>query len=147
VTTLLKPNEPIIELKDVGIFFSRNRRKHRSVRDLLLHGKSAIPRRGEFWPFRHVSFDIRPGEAVGVVGRNGAGKSTLLSLIAGVMMPDEGTVAVKAGVAPLIALTGGFSGDLSGRDNITLVAQLHGMTRREIDEACGCGWHSRWCPG
>jgi len=135
VTDLLKSSEPIISLRDVGIHFSRNRRRHRSVRDLLLHGKRAIPRRGEFWPFRNVSFDIMPGEAVGVVGRNGAGKSTLLSLIAGVMMPDEGTVTVNAGVAPLIALTGGFTGDLTGRENITLVAQLHGMTRREIDDA------------
>ena len=126
--------EPIISLRDVGVQFSRNRRRHRSVRELLIKGHTGAPS-SEFWPFRHVSFDIAPGEAIGVVGRNGQGKSTLLSLIAGVLMPDEGTVRVRAGVAPLIQITGGFEGELTARDNIYLVAGLHGMTRREIGAA------------
>jgi ABC-2 type transport system ATP-binding protein len=121
------PADPIVSLRDVGIQFSRNRRRHRSVRELLIKGRTGT-NTDEFWPFRHVSFDIHQGEAVGVVGRNGQGKSTLLSLIAGVLIPDEGTVDVRAGVAPLIAITGGFVGDLSARDNIGLVAGLHGMS-------------------
>jgi ABC-2 type transport system ATP-binding protein len=125
--------EPIISLRDVGVQFSINRRRKRSIRDLLLRGKFAPDNPGEFWPFRHVSFDIHPGEAIGVVGRNGQGKSTLLSLIAGVLLPDEGDVVVRAGVAPLIQITGGFEAELSGRDNIRLVAGLHGMSTREID--------------
>jgi ABC-2 type transport system ATP-binding protein len=125
--------EPIISLRDVGIRFARNRRRHRSVRELIIKGHTGT-RTDEFWPFRNVSFDIQRGQAVGVVGRNGQGKSTLLSLIAGVLMPDEGTVTVRAGVAPLIALTGGFEGDLTARENIGLVAGLHGMSDREIKE-------------
>lgn len=125
--------EPIISLQDVGVQFSRNRRRRRSLRDLLLKGKSStVDTPGEFWPFRHVSFDIYPGESIGVVGRNGQGKSTLLSLIAGVLIPDEGEVTVHAGVAPLIAITGGFEGELTGRENIQLVAGLHGMSNEEI---------------
>jgi ABC-2 type transport system ATP-binding protein len=130
------PN-PIISVRDVGVAFTRNRRRKRSLRDLLFQG-SLGPREdapGEFWPFRHVSFDIAPGESIGVVGRNGAGKSTMLRLIAGVLIPDEGAVTVKAGVAPLIALTGGFEGNLSGRENVRLVAGLHGMSEEEIDDA------------
>jgi ABC-2 type transport system ATP-binding protein len=126
-------NEPIISLRDVGIRFARNRRRHRSIRELIIKGRTGT-RPDEFWPFRHVGFDINPGEAVGVVGRNGQGKSTLLSLIAGVLIPDEGTIEVRAGVAPLIALTGGFEGELTARENITLVAGLHGMTDKEIKE-------------
>ncbi len=126
--------DPIISLRDVGVQFSRGRRRHRSMRDLLVKGHSGT-KSNEFWPFRHVSFDIASGEAIGVVGRNGAGKSTLLSLIAGVLLPDEGTVEVRAGVAPLIQITGGFEGELSARDNIHLVAGLHGMTKNEIAEA------------
>ncbi|MGI8677985.1 MAG: ABC transporter ATP-binding protein [Jatrophihabitans sp.] len=126
--------EPVVSLQDVGIQFSRNRKRHRSIRDLLFKGQFGIGK-DEFWPFRHVSFDIHQGEAVGVVGRNGQGKSTLLSLIAGVLIPDEGTVSVRAGVAPLIAITGGFVGDLTARENIGLVAGLHGMSDAEIADS------------
>jgi ABC-2 type transport system ATP-binding protein len=126
--------DPVISLRDVGVQFARNRRRKRSIRDLLLRGQLGLDSAGEFWPFRHVSFDIAPGESIGVVGRNGQGKSTLLSLIAGVLLPDEGSVSVRAGVAPLIAITGGFEGELSARENIRLVSGLHGMTEREIDE-------------
>jgi len=129
--------EPVISLQDVGIRFSRNRRRKRSIRDLLIRGQLGLDSDGEFWPFRHVNFDIHPGESIGVVGRNGQGKSTLLSLIAGVLLPDEGTVRVGAGVAPLIALTGGFEGELTARENIWLVSGLHGMTNAEIADAFG----------
>ena len=76
---------------------------------------------------------MRAGESIGVVGRNGQGKSTLLKLVAGVMLPDEGSVEVHGGVAPLIEITGGFVDDLTVRENLTLTAGLHGMTRQEID--------------
>src|ERR1041384_1367416 len=124
---------PVITLNDVGVQFSRNRRRHRSVRELLIKGRTGT-RADEFWPFRHVSFDIHAGESIGVVGRNGQGKSTLLSLIAGVLLPDEGSVTVRRGVAPLIALAGGFQPELTARENIWLVSGLHGMRSREIAE-------------
>lgn len=127
--------EVVVSLRDVGIQFSRNRRRHRSIRELLIKGQTGLTRKDEFWPFRHVDFDIRRGESVGVVGRNGQGKSTLLSIIAGVLIPDEGTVEVRDGVAPLIAITGGFVGDLSARENIGLVAGLHGMSDDEIADS------------
>jgi ABC-2 type transport system ATP-binding protein len=127
--------QPVISLRDVGVQFSRNRRRHRSIRDLLIRRKLGLDAQGEFWPFRHVSFDIHEGESIGVVGRNGTGKSTLLSLIAGVLLPDEGSVSVRLGVAPLIAITGGFEPELSARENISLVAGLHGMSNTEIAAA------------
>ncbi|HEY1105684.1 MAG TPA: ABC transporter ATP-binding protein, partial [Agromyces sp.] len=68
-----------------------------------------------------------------VLGANGAGTSTLLKLVAGVMLPDEGSVTVSGGVAPLIEITGGFVGELTVRDNVYLTAGLHGMTRAQID--------------
>jgi ABC-2 type transport system ATP-binding protein len=133
------PPDPIISVRNVGVSFSKNRRRKRSLRDLLFKGTlgPGTNAPGEFWPFRNVSFDISPGESIGVVGRNGAGKSTMLRLIAGVLIPDEGDVSVHAGVAPLIALTGGFEGELSGRENIRYVSGLHGMSEEEIDDAFG----------
>lgn len=127
--------EPIISVQNIGIQFNRgNRRRKRSAKELFTKGRTGSPR-SQFWPFRNVSFDIYEGESIGVIGRNGAGKSTLLSMIAGTLVPDEGVVTVRAGVAPLIALTGGFSGELTGRDNVYLVAGLHGMSKQEIDQA------------
>ncbi|WP_240606003.1 ABC transporter ATP-binding protein [Planctomonas deserti] len=123
---------PVISVRDAGIRFRRNRRGRRNFKDLFA-GSSRRSRPGEFWPLRNVTFDVRPGEAIGVVGRNGQGKSTLLKLVAEVILPDEGTVRVGAGVAPLIEITGGFVNDLTVRDNVYLTAGLHGMTRADID--------------
>ncbi|HZK60140.1 MAG TPA: ABC transporter ATP-binding protein [Cryobacterium sp.] len=123
---------PVILLTDVGIRFRRNRRSRRSFKDLFA-GSQRRSRADEFWALRHVSFTVQPGEAIGVVGRNGQGKSTLLKLVTGVVLPDEGTVQVTEGVAPLIEITGGFVDDLTVRDNVYLTAGLHGMTRKQID--------------
>jgi len=116
----------------LGVRFRRNRRGRRTFKDLLA-GRRRRTRPDEFWALRDVSIVVRPGEAIGVVGRNGQGKSTLLKLVAGVMLPDAGSVAVTGGVAPLIEITGGFVDDLTVRDNVYLTAGLHGMTRAQID--------------
>ena len=120
-------------MSDVGIRFRRNKRGRRNFKDLFAD-RSRRSRPGEFWALRGLSLDVHQGEAIGVVGRNGQGKSTLLKLVAGVMLPDEGSVTVNGGVAPLIEITGGFVDDLTVRDNIYLTAGLHGMTRSMIDE-------------
>ncbi|MEW1975842.1 ABC transporter ATP-binding protein [Microbacterium profundi] len=120
-----------IEVRGLGVQFRRNRRGRRSFKDLFASA-SRRTRPGEFWALRDVSFDVQPGESIGVVGRNGQGKSTLLRLVAGVLLPDEGSVAVNGGVAPLIELTGGFVGDLTVRENVRLTAGLHGMPKSEI---------------
>ncbi|GAA2462907.1 ABC transporter ATP-binding protein [Agromyces soli] len=121
-----------IRVASLGVRFRRNRRGRRSFKDLLA-GRKRRTRPGEFWALRNVSFDVRPGEAIGVVGRNGQGKSTLLKLVAGVLLPDEGSVTVAGGVAPLIEITGGFVDDLTVRDNVYLTAGLHGMSKAQID--------------
>ena len=128
----------VIAADGLGISFTRNRRRDKRLRDLLSGSKppqkapGKKKRKGEFWALRDVSFAINEGEAVGLVGGNGQGKSTLLKLIAGVLLPDEGRIAVNGGVAPLIEVTGGFVGDLTARDNIWLTAGLHGLSKREI---------------
>ena len=127
--------QPIIEVRDLGVEFVRNRRRNLRFREMFIHAFRSDRRRVQqetFWPLRHVTFEIHPGEAVGIIGRNGAGKSTLLRLVAGVLKPDEGQVVVRGKVAPLIQLSAGFSGDLTGRENVYLVASLHGLSKKEI---------------
>lgn len=125
--------KPIIQVRDLGIRFHRNRRRNMSLREIFLKGKSTTPK-GDFWAVRNVNFDVRAGEAVGLIGANGQGKSTLLKLVAGVLLPDEGNVFVRGKVAPLIELTGGFVGELTARQNIHLVGGVHGLSKEEIEE-------------
>ncbi|MCC9053024.1 ABC transporter ATP-binding protein [Microbacterium sp. F2E] len=124
-------SELAIQVENLGVRFRRGRRGSRSLKDLF-GGSARRMRPGEFWALRHVTFDVAQGEAIGVVGRNGQGKSTLLKLVAGVLLPDEGSVTVHGGVAPLIEITGGFVGDLTVRENVRLTAGLHGMSKAEI---------------
>jgi ABC-2 type transport system ATP-binding protein len=124
---------PVISVDDVGIRFRRNNKGRRTFKDLF-GSKKRRSRPNEFWALRHVSFDVHEGEAIGVVGRNGQGKSTLLKLVATVLIPDEGSIQVNAGVAPLIEITGGFVDDLTVRDNVALTAGLHGMSKKQIAE-------------
>ena len=123
--------EPVIRVQDAGIRFRRNRRSRRNFKDLFA-GRNRRARANEFWALRNVDFEVRPGEAIGVVGRNGQGKSTLLKLVAEVILADEGSIEVRGGVAPLIEITGGFVDDLTVRDNVFLTAGLHGMSKAEI---------------
>lgn len=125
-------SDPVITVTNAGIRFKRNRRARRSFKDLFA-GAGRRSRPDEFWALRQVNFTVQPGEAIGVVGRNGQGKSTLLKLVAEVILPDEGTVSIGSGVAPLIEITGGFVDDLSVRENVFLTAGLHGMRRHEIE--------------
>jgi ABC-2 type transport system ATP-binding protein len=129
-------SNPVIAVESLGVRFRRNRGGRRSFKDLFSSRQRRV-RPDDFWPLRNVSFDVQPGESIGVVGRNGQGKSTLLKLVAGVMLPDEGQVNVVDGVAPLIEITGGFVDDLTVRDNVYLTSGLHGMSKSQIDERFG----------
>ncbi|GIH11377.1 hypothetical protein Rhe02_94440 [Rhizocola hellebori] len=122
----------MIRVRGLGIQFHQGRRRNLRLRELLFHGSKRNPNHGTFWPLRDVDLDITAGEAVGVVGRNGTGKSTLLKLIAGVLMPDEGSIHLDGKVAPLLELSAGFASDLTGRENVNLVGALHGMSREQL---------------
>lgn len=88
----------------------------------------------EFSALSGISFDIRKGGSVGILGRNGAGKSTLLQLIAGVLSPTSGTINVKGRVAALLELGAGFNPDLTGRENVILASTIQGIAKEAIPD-------------
>lgn len=86
-----------------------------------------------FWALRDISFELRKGDCLGVIGRNGAGKSTLLQIIAGTLAPSSGTVASAGRVAALLELGSGFNPEFTGRENARLNAAIFGLDKEEID--------------
>lgn len=87
-----------------------------------------------FDALQKVSFDVRKGETVGIIGRNGSGKSTLLQIICGTLFPTSGAAVVEGRIAALLELGSGFNPEFTGRENVYLNAALLGMTRREVDQ-------------
>lgn len=87
----------------------------------------------DFWALSNVSFDVKKGETVGIVGRNGSGKSTLLQMICGTVTPSHGTIQTHGRVAALLELGAGFNPEFTGRENVYLNASLLGLTHEQID--------------
>lgn len=112
-------------------YMIRDDRTFKEIIPSLLRGK---PLATWHTAIDNISFDIKQGETVGIVGKNGAGKSTMLKLIAGVTYPSKGKIAVNGRVAPLIELSAGFHHELTGYENIFLNAAILGMHKKEIEQ-------------
>jgi lipopolysaccharide transport system ATP-binding protein len=122
----------------------------RSLNHTMLYGASDLSRsflgmqnhteklrKGEFWAVNEVSFELKRGECLGIIGRNGAGKSTLLKLLNGIMMPDKGRIEVKGRMGAMIDVGTGFHPLLTGRENIYVNGAILGLNRKEIEKKIG----------
>lgn len=132
-------NEYAIEVRDLRKKFCR------SLKRSLLYGTTDVVRamagfpvrnpeirKGEFWALDGISFQLKRGESLGLIGANGCGKSTLLRMLTGIFPPDRGEITIRGRMASLIAVGAGFHPHMSGAENIYLNGVLLGLTRREI---------------
>ncbi len=99
------------------------------------HGGKGELRPDEFWAVKDVSFELKRGECLGLIGRNGAGKTTLLRMLNGLIKPDKGQITMRGKVGALIALGAGFNPILTGRENIYVNASVLGLTRYEVEQS------------
>lgn len=88
----------------------------------------------EFWALKDISFEVKKGESVGILGRNGSGKSTLLQMICGTLSPTQGSIITNGRIAALLELGSGFNPEFSGRENVYMNGALLGLSSREIDD-------------
>ena len=121
----------VIEAGEVGKCYHIYERPQDRLRQMLWRGRRRFYR--EFWALREISFTVRRGETVGVIGRNGSGKSTLLKLMCGTLAPTAGALAVRGRVAALLELGTGFNPEFTGRENVYLNAAILGLDDTEIE--------------
>ena len=143
----MRASEPVVirvENLSKQYVIGRSRRGGETFREALMtalsaplryfaHGRTAVAEEQEFWALKDVSFEIRKGEIVGIIGRNGAGKSTLLKILSRITEPTTGHIEIRGRVASLLEVGTGFHGELTGRENVYLNGAILGMTQSEID--------------
>jgi lipopolysaccharide transport system ATP-binding protein len=134
-------NDVIVKAEGLSKKFCRNLRRSMYYGSIdvakTMFGMSANTetlRPGEFWAVDDVSFELKAGSSLGIIGVNGSGKSTLLRVLNGIYQPDKGRVEMRGRIGALIALGAGFHPLMSGRENVYLNAAILGMKKKEIDQ-------------
>lgn len=122
----------VIKVDNVKKYFKVYPDKSKTLKDRVLFAKRNKYEKREV--LRGISFEVKRGEAIGLIGKNGCGKSTTLKLLTRILRPNEGTITIKGRVSSLIELGAGFHPDLTGRENIYINASIFGITAKEVDE-------------
>ena len=126
--------QTMICVDHVYMRFNLSSEKFDSFKEYVIKSLKKQVSYDEFWALKDVSFELKKGDALGLIGLNGSGKSTMLKTIAGVLKPTKGTVTVNGSIAPLIELGAGFDMDLTARENVFLNGALLGYSRKEMEK-------------
>lgn len=132
-----RQTQPAISFRNVSKRFQMTSNRPQTVLETLIaltSGKWLRRQHQDLWALHDLSFDLMPGESLGIIGRNGSGKSTLLKLIARILRPSSGQIVVRGRVSALLELGAGFHPDLTGRENVFLNGSLLGLTDQQITD-------------
>ena len=127
-------SKTMIEVNDVTMRFRMNNDKIMSLKEFVTTAIRGKLNYNEFTALNNVSFTVKKGETIGLIGRNGAGKSTLLKVISGILKPTSGSVTVRGNIVPMLELGSGFDFDLTGRENIFLNGAILGYDEDFLKE-------------
>jgi lipopolysaccharide transport system ATP-binding protein len=128
--------KPILEIREISKKYQiqGNTKPYLSLRENLFSFLKPSSKKEEFWALKDVSFDVMPGDTIGIIGKNGAGKSTLLKILSRITPPTSGKITSRGRIASLLEVGTGFHPELSGRENIFLNGSILGMKRAEIQK-------------
>lgn len=126
--------DTIIEVNGVTMRFNLAEEKTDSIKEYFVKLVTGKLHFNEFYALKNVSFEVKRGEAVALIGKNGSGKSTMLKILAGVLYPTQGTVTVNGSIAPMIELGAGFDMELTARENIYMNGAILGHNRAFMDQ-------------
>ena len=127
-------DEVVISVQDVTMRFRRAQEESASLKEFFIRTVKRQNTYEEFTALEHISFDIKKGEVIGIIGSNGSGKSTILKIISGVLQPSEGRVVTDTRKIQLLTLGTGFDAELTGRENVYLNGAIIGYTKEYIDQ-------------
>ena len=121
-----------IEVKNITKTFKVYYDKGNTIKEQVVSNKRRKYEKRQV--LKGISFEVKKGEAIGLIGHNGCGKSTILKLLTKIMYPDSGSIEIQGRISSLIELGAGFHPDMSGRENIYINASIFGLSHKEIDK-------------
>jgi len=127
-------DKTVIKVKDVGMEFNLSQEKVDNLKEYVIKFLKRELLFQEFWALKNISFEVKKGDRVGIIGLNGEGKSALPKIISGVMKPTEGAVQIKGKLVPLLELGAGFDSNYTGRENIFLNGAMLGYSKKFLEE-------------
>lgn len=126
-------NNTIIRVENVSMRFRMANDRVTSIKEMVTKMLKRQVEYKDFWALKDVSFDVKRGEVIGLIGRNGAGKSTILKIISGILKPTTGSVYRGGGIVPMLELGSGFDYDLTGKENIYLNGAVLGYSKEFLE--------------